>query len=198
MASSDRNNVIFATIVARAWEDDGFRKSLVDDPTGLCREEGMDFPEDTKIDLRENTPHSTHLVLPAEDCDESISQLGELIKACLPLPTNHSLVIVQNQATLLHLVLPVNPRDVNVELTDEDLEALAAAGVTTVSSNVFANSQVAANAVVAVNAAVAHQVAVATFVIGPIVLILYPFSAGCFEFITSRISLKTNFSPIAS
>jgi len=197
VTQSDRNNVIFATIVARAWEDEDFKRRLLEDPTAVCRQEGMDFPEEMKIDMRENTSQSTHLVLPAENCEESIDQLRELIKSALPLPTNYSLIIVQNQATLNHLVLPVNPRDVNVELSDEDLEALAAAGVTTVTSNVFANSQVAANAVAAVNVAVAHQVAVATFVLGPIVLVLYPFSAGYFDLVTTRVTLKTRFTTFA-
>jgi len=183
-------------IVAKAWEDEAFKRHLLDDPTTVCRNEGMDFPDDMKVEIREDTAHSTHVVLPAEDWDEGIAQLGELIKASLPLPSNHSLILVQNQATLSHLVLPVNPRDVNVELTDEDLEALAAGGYTAVSSNIVANHQVAANAVAVANGVVASHVGVAAMAV--CVLVLYPFSCSLLELIPSRITLKTRFLPTES
>jgi len=196
VTGSDRNNVVFATVVARAWEDEAFKIRLLADPTSVCRDEGMDFQEDMTIDIREDTPNSTHVVLPAEDWDESIDQLGELIKASLPLPTNHSLILLQNQDTLSHLVLPVNPRDVNVELTDEDLEALAAGGYTAVNSNVVANHQVAANAVAVANGIVASHVGVAAMAV--CVLVLYPFSCSLVELIPSRVLLKTRFSSAGS
>lgn len=196
VTGSDRNNIVYATIVARAWEDEAFKRRLLDDPTAVCREEGMAFPEDMIIDLREDTPDSTHVVLPSEDWDQGIAQLGELIKASLPLPPNHALILLQNQATLSHLVLPVNPRDVNVDLTDADLEALAAGGYTAVNSNVVANHQVAANAVAVANGFVASHVGVAAMAV--CVLVLYPFSCSLFELIPSRVSLKTRFSSAAS
>jgi hypothetical protein len=196
VTGSDRNNVIYATIVARAWEDEDFKQSLIDNPTVICREEGMDIPDDKTIDLRLDTVDATHVVIPAENWDEGIVQLGELLRTSLPLPSNHALILLQNQPTLDHLVLPLNPRDVNVELTDEDLEALAAGGYTAVNSNVVANHQVAANAVAVANGFVASNVGVAAMAV--CVLVLYPFSCALLESIPSRIALKTRFTPISA
>jgi hypothetical protein len=189
MTDSDRNRVIYATIVARAWEDDSFRERLFADPTLVCLEEGMDVPADIRLEMRQDTPQATHVVLPAQQGAEAVTQLAELLKASLPLPPGHALILLQNQPNLDYLVLPVNPRDVKVDLSDEALEEVAAGGYTAVTSNVVANHQVAANAVTVANTVAVTTVAAVA--LGVCVLVLYPFSCPLVEPSPSRVPLPT-------
>lgn len=52
-------------VVARAWSDDEFRQRLVNDPSAVLREQGIEVPYDVELQVVEDTPETCHLVLPA-------------------------------------------------------------------------------------------------------------------------------------
>lgn len=187
MGDSERNAIIYATLVAKAWEDEAFRRQLLADPDKVCREEGMDISRSIRLEMREDTAQMTHVILPADHEDEAVAQLAGLLKTSLPLPRGHALVLLQNLPDLNYLVLPVNPGAVGVELTDEDLERLAAGGVTAVSTDVVANAVVAANGVAVANVAAASHAVVAAMAV--CVLVLYPLTSPLLEPVPYRVRL---------
>ena len=69
-----------ATIVARAWADEGFRERLKADPRAAVAEEtGITVPESVTIEVLEETPDKAYLVIPANRAaipDEELDLAG--------------------------------------------------------------------------------------------------------------------------
>ena len=53
-------------IVARAWEDERFRQSLIDDPNKVLADHGYPNAPGVHFVIVENEPNRVHLVLPAK------------------------------------------------------------------------------------------------------------------------------------
>jgi hypothetical protein len=54
-----------ARVIAKAWEDDEFKQTLLDDPRSAIAEElGVELPDDLEIQVVEETPNKICLVLP--------------------------------------------------------------------------------------------------------------------------------------
>jgi hypothetical protein len=61
----------FDKIIARAWEDEGFKKRLLSDSVATLRESGIGIPEGVKFQVMENTIELVYLILPMRpDADE--------------------------------------------------------------------------------------------------------------------------------
>lgn len=174
---SDRNRILFATLIAHCWEDEDYRRRFISDPQTVCIEEGILVPDDIELVVKEDTSSLTHVVLPSETSDEALNQFGELLRKFLPLPTGYTLALIQNTEKMNYLVIPLNPRSIKVDLTDADLEALAAGEYTAVNSNIVANHQAVANAVAVSNATIVTTVG--ALVVG-VAFLLYPFSVPAF------------------
>ena len=57
-----------AHLIAKASDDEAFRKLLVSDPRSAVESEfGVALPDDMSIHVHEETEHQTHLVLPTTD-----------------------------------------------------------------------------------------------------------------------------------
>jgi hypothetical protein len=68
---------IEAKIVARAWADEGFVERLKADPRGAVSEEtGITVPESLEIEVLEETPDKTYLVIPAKRVEISDEELN--------------------------------------------------------------------------------------------------------------------------
>lgn len=65
MSSNDPSQA-YARIHAKAWQDEGYRQRLLDDPAAVLREEGLHVPEGKTVRVVENTPDVAHFVLPAK------------------------------------------------------------------------------------------------------------------------------------
>ena len=174
---SERNKVIFASIVANCWKDKEYRDRFIAAPNDVCLSEGIIIPEGMKFIVRENTPQSTYAVLPSQDAEVAIEQFAEVLKAVLPLQEGHSFTLVQNTDKINYLIIPPPPAELNIELADDaELELAVGGNVTEVHMNTFA----VANAAVAANAAAATEVAAVTLgvtaALAVCVLILYPFN----------------------
>lgn len=87
MSEQDQQK-IFARVVARAWADDGYKTRLFNDPAGVAREEGFEFPAGAKVVVHENTGNEFHVVLPAKPEARDLSEeeldsvAGGLIICC--------------------------------------------------------------------------------------------------------------------
>jgi len=83
-------------LVARAWDDDGFRQRLLAEPEAVLREEGIDVPEGVEVRVEEegSTPGAgaAYLRLPARPGAD------DLVEDDLSLP-EHSAAIRNGGAT---------------------------------------------------------------------------------------------------
>ena len=161
MAASDseRNRVIFASVIASCWKDQEYRDRFIADPNGVCLSEGIVVPEGVRFVVKENNSQTTYIVLPTQDVGEAIDKFSEVLKTLLPLPEGHSFALVQNTEQINYIVIPVPPAELGIELSDAESELV-------VGGAVAVNVEVAANAV-----AVVMGVTPAI-----VVLALYPFN----------------------
>lgn len=55
----------FEKIILKAWEDEAFKRALLQDPRGCLESElGMKLPDGLQIFIHEQTPTCLHLILP--------------------------------------------------------------------------------------------------------------------------------------
>ncbi len=54
-----------AKLIAKAWDDEEFRRALTEDPKGtISNEFGVELPDEMEIEVVEETPRKRYLVLP--------------------------------------------------------------------------------------------------------------------------------------
>lgn len=70
---------IWARVILRTWEDGDYRSRLLDDPTAVLREAGLEIPDGVRVTVLEDTPTSRHASTPWRPGD------GEAV-VVLPLP----------------------------------------------------------------------------------------------------------------
>jgi hypothetical protein len=63
MNTAEHNKKQLAKIVAHAWVDPAFKDQLVAHPEDIFRTEGIEIPEDIKLNVVEDTPQRVNLVL---------------------------------------------------------------------------------------------------------------------------------------
>jgi hypothetical protein len=76
-----------APVIARAWQDEAYRKELVANPKGVLRKEfGVELPEGLAIEVLEESPAKLYIVIPPKPTDElSDEQLeGVAGGVCIP------------------------------------------------------------------------------------------------------------------
>ena len=54
----------YGKIVAKAWADEGFKNKLLADPKAVLKENGIEFPENTKLNILEGKEGEINLILP--------------------------------------------------------------------------------------------------------------------------------------
>ena len=65
-----------AQLIARAWQDDGFKQRLLTDPKAAVSEAvGIDVPSGIEIRVVEETPNTLYLVIPQNQTELSDEQL---------------------------------------------------------------------------------------------------------------------------
>jgi hypothetical protein len=76
-----------APIIAKAWQDEAYRKELVANPKGMLQKEfGVELPESLNIEVLEESPAKLYIVIPPKPTDElSDEQLeGVAGGVCIP------------------------------------------------------------------------------------------------------------------
>ena len=70
--ASERNQLIWGEIVARAWRDPDYKQRLLDNPKDVLIEAGSSVPDELEVKVVENTSTVRYIVLP-----ESPNKIGE-------------------------------------------------------------------------------------------------------------------------
>ena len=60
-------------VVAKSWQDDGFKKRLLANPSAVLKEQGLEVPAGVQIRMVENTDQVVHLTLPAKPREGELS-----------------------------------------------------------------------------------------------------------------------------
>jgi len=129
MSQSDRERLIAAEAVVRAWRDEEYRAQLIGDPMGTLKEAGLTLPAGCRVTVLENTDCVWHAAVPAlEDLagagrDDFLADLTRLV----PLPAGVELRLHQDTADERFLVLPLPPVGAE-ELGDEELKLVLGGG----------------------------------------------------------------------
>ena len=159
MSNSDKNRVIIAEVIAKAWQDPEFRHALINNTRETLDEAGMEFGSG-EINVVCNDATTTYVVLPPGD---NLGGFGDdamkLLNEAMPLGV-HEIRLVQNSDERSYIVLPQAPADFEEgELSDEALDTVAGGSGY---HDVAVNVEAAANAVAAANAAAYQNAAAAT------------------------------------
>ena len=153
-SDSERNRVIFASVIASCWKDQEYRDRFIADPNGVCLSEGIVVPEGVRFVVKENNSQTTYIVLPTQDVGEAVDKFSEVLKTLLPLPDGHSFTLVQNTEQINYIVIPVPPAELGIELSDAESELV-------VGGAVAVNVAVAETVLITVAGAVSVFVAIA-------------------------------------
>ena len=153
-SDSERNRVIFASVIASCWKDQEYRDRFIADPNGVCLSEGIVVPEGVRFVVKGNNSQTTYIVLPTQDVGEAIDKFSEVLKTLLPLPEGHSFALVQNTEQINYIVIPVPPAELGIELSDAESELV-------VGGAVAVNVAVAETVLITVAGAVSVFVAIA-------------------------------------
>lgn len=168
MTDGDRDKVITAEVIAKAWKDDAYRARLIADPETVLSEAGAKVPDGLKVTVLANSPTIAHAVIPyAERWEDVEETFFEGLRKILPLPGGIELRVVQNIKDHRHMVLPLSP-DMG-ELSEDDLMAIAGGGTganvnNAVNVNDGANVNVGGNVNAGVNANAGVDVSVVAVV----------------------------------
>ena len=65
----ERNQQVYADVVAKYYGDPDFKARMDADPTAVLRAEGLEIPEGAAVKLLFNTELLLHIVLPAPSAD---------------------------------------------------------------------------------------------------------------------------------
>lgn len=64
MDAKAKAEAVFRAIIERSWEDENFKKKLLEDATSALKAEGMPIPDGVKVNVVENSPSVFNFVLP--------------------------------------------------------------------------------------------------------------------------------------
>lgn len=73
MSKEEQNKKLGKTI-AKAWEDDAFKKRLLEDATTVFKEEGLSVPEGVEVKVVEDTEKVYHVILPPKSSHKLLSE----------------------------------------------------------------------------------------------------------------------------
>ena len=141
MTDGDRDRVIAAEVIAKAWKDETYRDRLVAEPNAVLTEAGINLPAGTTVTVLANSAHIHHVAIPVADrWDEMEEAFFASLRKLLPLPEGVELRIVQSTENHRQIVLPVPP-DMG-EMSDEDLMDIAGGKVKVGPTNINVNVNV--------------------------------------------------------
>ncbi len=75
--ASERNQLIWGEVVARAWRDEAYKEQLLANPKQVLSEAGASIPDDLEIQIVSNTENVRYLVLPLAPTTRSGQPLSE-------------------------------------------------------------------------------------------------------------------------
>lgn len=64
-------------LVKKAWEDEDFKKQLLEDPKAVLEKAGLKYPENVTVEVLEETADKVYIVLPVNPNELSDDQLDD-------------------------------------------------------------------------------------------------------------------------
>ena len=172
---------VIGEIIAKCWQDEGYKKSFLADPKKFLIEAGMTIPEKVEVKVVESTAKAMYAVLPTRVSLDVLQKMmnnivNHGVSHGLKLPEGAELRFIQNTSKVQYIVIPAKPAE--GELTDSDLELVAGGkghhkDVAAVKTNVYAAVEAVAveAAYTLTTAATNFEVAAEVAAVGAIVLI---------------------------
>lgn len=170
----EKNRVIAAEVIAKALQDETFKKELLRDPKKILEDAGVDdLPATAEVVAVENTPTSKYLVLPDPELLPTFrEQLFKVLSAGLPLPEGTEVRMMQNSKSTRYLVIPTLPPNLPFAIDSTHIQLLAAEGWEAINAYTTANAVAEVNAAVWANVGAATEVAAAAAVVAVIGVVL--------------------------
>ena len=143
--------ILYAEIIEKCWDDEVFAKRFKEDPESVLQEMGIPIEEGVTYKVVEAPKLVEYLVLPHEGVQNSVQEISRRLlnraeKTEQILPEGVELRFIQDTEDIRYLPLPASPKT----LTKAELALVAAAGVTTVQSDVAVQLEAAVQLVAAV------------------------------------------------
>ena len=143
---------VIGEIIAKCWQDEGYKKTFVSNPKKILIDAGLAIPEKIRIKVVESSAKILYAILPARISVDILQKtmtkiVNHGIAGGLKLSEGGELRFVQNTASIKYIVIPEKPLE--DELSDVDLEIVAGGkkkhkgGVIT-KTNVVVEAEVAA------------------------------------------------------
>ena len=157
-----------ADVIAQSWKDPEYLRNLIANPKKVLSDAGVEgLTDEVQLHVLVNTDQKKHLVLPATEIQSTyFPLLSEMLRKSLPLPEGDQVVLVQNSAKVVNLVIPVAPRISGINIDASHVQLLMETGWEAIFLWTTANAAAEVNAVVWANAAaVTLAVAVAAIVL---------------------------------
>lgn len=81
----------WAKVIAKAWVDEDFKAKLLADPKAVLKAEGIEFPENIKLNIAEAKEDELNLMLPPKPADVtgSVEEFQERMQALAPCYAGH-------------------------------------------------------------------------------------------------------------
>ncbi|MBW4428470.1 MAG: NHLP leader peptide family RiPP precursor [Nostoc desertorum CM1-VF14] len=78
MSTAMTRKEIEETLIARAWQDESFKKELINNPRSAFEKEGITLPESIEVRVVEESPNTLYLVLPVQPSETAELSDAEL------------------------------------------------------------------------------------------------------------------------
>ncbi len=81
----------WAKVIAQAWVDEDFKSKLLSDPKAVLKAEGIEFPENIKLNVSEAKEDELNLTLPFKPADltGSVEELQERMQTAVLTANGH-------------------------------------------------------------------------------------------------------------
>jgi hypothetical protein len=78
-----KGNELLHGVLARAMQDDEYRRALLQDPRPALRDAGLELSGEVEIVFHQNAPDRVHFVLPSRPGSDQMLEPGEIGAAAL-------------------------------------------------------------------------------------------------------------------
>jgi hypothetical protein len=166
---SEKNRLLIADVIAQSWKNPEYLRNLVANPKKVLSDAGVEgLTDDIQLHVLENTARKKHLVFPAAEIQPTtyLPLLSEMLQKSLPLPEADEIVLMQNTAKVLYIVIPMAPRVSGINMDASHVQLLMEVGWEAI------NLWTSANAAAEVNAAVWANVAGVTLAVAVAAIVL--------------------------
>ncbi len=83
----EERSKIYGRIVAKTWQDEGFKQRLLADPKAALQAEGLTFPEGAEVHVVETNDRLFYLPLPTKPVTLTEEQLSGIAGGNVAYPT---------------------------------------------------------------------------------------------------------------